>query len=934
MLFGQNYTITGKVVDSKDLSPLIGATAIVCPLSDTANKTGTAADTAGNFSIGNVTPGNYLLKIEYIGYKPIVQTIKLTGDISLGTIQMKGKGNVLNTVTVEGKQATATQSGDTTQFNADAYKTHPDATAEDLVTKMPGVTSDNTGVKVNGEAVQQVYVDGKPFFGNDPTLALKNLPAEVIDKIQVFDKLSDQAQFTGFDDGNSQKTMNIITRKNKSNGQFGKAFAGYGTDDRYLAGGNYNDFNGDTRWSLLGLFNNVNQQNFSSQDILGVTGGSGQNFNGRGSSGYSRGSSGYQGGGSGANNFLVGQQSGIATTNSLGLNYSDTWGKKIKITGSYFFNSTDTKNTTQLARNYFSDTLLYNENDNSETKNTNHRINLRLEYNIDSNNAIIFTPSVNIQENYATTSTADTQLHNQDISAFSRSNTIANNSGYNYSGNLLFQHKFHKKGRTVSINVATSSNNKTGDGTNTSHNQYTNTADSLDQHYTINTGGYTISTNVSYTEPVGKRSQLMFNYSPSYTNGTADKESYGLNSLTQAYTDLDTQLSNKYNNNYLTQRGGMSYRLGDKKINFMIGANAQYATLESDEYFPSHLILNKPFTSILPSAMFNYRFADGKNLRIMYRTNTSAPSVTQLQDVVDISNPLLLKTGNPNLRQDYQQTLIMRYGNTKSKSAHNFFVFIYANAISDYIANSTLLPARDSFYKGYKIPQGSQLTLPVNLNGYFNTRSFATYSLPLSFVKSNLNLNGGLSYTRTPGQVNNLTNYSNNYAPTAGFVISSNISENIDFTVSYSGNYNIVNNTIQTQLNNNYYSHTTSVKLNYIFLKNFVFNTTVAESYYAGYSNVPSENFTLWNAYLAYKLLKDHALEARVSVFDLLNQNKSISRTVTETYTENSTTSVLTQYFMFTLTYTLRKFKGAMPQENNQQDYRNRVRDFMNPNNR
>jgi len=938
--FAQTYTLTGKVLDAKDNSTIIGASVIIAPATDTTAKTGTITDTSGNFTLSNVTAGQYVVWVEYIGYRSFKRNVTISKDLSLGIISLNSKGNILNTVTINGKQVTSEQKGDTSQFNADAFKTHPDATAEDLVTKMPGVTSDNSGVKVNGEAVQQVYVDGKPFFGTDPTLALKNLPAEVIDKIQVFDKLSDQSQFTGFDDGNSQKTMNIITRKNKSNGFFGKAYAGYGTDDRYLEGGSLNYFNNDTRISLIGLFNNVNQQNFSSQDILGITGGSGQNYggggSGRGSGTGGRGGTSGGGGGGSSNNFLVGSQNGIATTNSIGLNYSDKWGKKIKVSGSYFYNSTDNINSTQLVRNYFTtnDTsLVYNENDQSETKNKNHRFNLRLEYTIDSNNSIIFTPSLSLQENYATTSSIGLQTQGDVVSANDSNYSTVNTTGYNYSGNLLYQHKFHKKGRTISINVNTAANNKTGDGSYYSHSHFTTSDTTLDQQYTLTNSSYSVSTNVTYTEPVGKKGQVSVSYNPSYTNNTADKENYNFNNTTQKFDVRDTSLSNKYNNDYTTQRGGLSYRISDKKMSFMVGANLQYASLYGDEYFPRHLIIDRPFTDVLPTAMFNYRYADGKNLRIIYRTNTQAPGITQLQNVIDISNPLLLKSGNPNLRQDYEQTLIMRYGSTKSTKSHNLFAFLYANYINNYIGNATYIPLRDSQFQQYPLSKGSQLTMPVNLNGYFSGRLFITYSMPLSFIKSNLNLLTGFNYTRTPGLINNVTNISDNYTPTAGIVISSNISEKIDFTISYTGNYNVVENTLQTQSNNNYFSHVASVKFNWIFLNNFVFNTNVTESYYEGFSNAPSENITLWNAYVGYKFLKKQALEARLSVFDILSQNKNINRTVTETYVEDSRTQILQQYFMFTLTYTIRKFKGVEPpKENVQPDDRERIKGMFFPN--
>jgi uncharacterized membrane protein YgcG len=925
----QTFAVRGNVSDAKDNSAIISVSVQLFKATDSTQKTGTVTDVSGDFELGGVAPGKYMLRLDYLGYKQINKPVEVAGaDVNLGKLRMSSSEHELKGVTIRDRQIRAEQNGDTSQFRADAFKTHPDASAEDLVTKMPGVTSDNNGVKVNGETVQQVTVDGKPFFGTDPTLALKNLPAEIVDKIQVFDKLSDQAQFTGFDDGTSQKTMNIVTRRNKSEGTFGKAFAGYGSDDRYIAGGNINIFNGDQRISVLGLTNNINQQNFSSQDLLGVSSGSGSNRGG-GSSG--RGNFGGGGGGSfggGGNNFLVGQQGGITTTNSLGLNYSDTWGKKIKVSGSYFFNNTNNNNTTDLARNYFTSgdsTNVYHEFDNSSSKNYNHRFNLRFEYTIDSFNSIIFTPGISFQKNNATSGTNANDSLMDVLASSTLNNTVSNNSGYSANNNLLLQHKFRKPRRTISLNVGNTLNEKTGNGSYYASNQYANLGRPviLDQQNNTYNNGFSLNTNVTYTEPVGKKGQIMATYSPSYSKTVANKQTYNFDTTTHDYQDFDTALSNKYNTTYITQKGGLSYRIGDKKFNFNIGANVQYATLSGDQQFPNVFSLNKNFTDVLPNLFYNYRFADGRNLRVMYRTSTQAPSISQLENVLDVSNPLLLKTGNASLRQDYEHTLIVRYGLTDAKKAHNFFLNVYANYANNYIGNATY--SGTSYYDEFTkqtilLNKGAQLTRPVNIDGYVSTRTFLTYGIPLLPVKSNLNLSGGFNYTRTPGLVNAVTNYANNYIPSAGIVISSNVSEKLDFTLSFNGNYNIVDNTAQTQSNNNYYNHTASFKINYMFLKHFVFNTNITENYYTSFSSTGNQDFYQWNAYLGYKLLKNNALEARITAFDILNQNKSISRTVTETYIENSVTQVLRQYFMFQLTYTIRNFKGTMPTEESGRD--------------
>ena len=279
----QTVPVTGTVRDGAGSgNPLVGVTVLALVERDSTQRTGAVTDTAGWFSL-NLAPGAYRLRVSFIGYQPLQTPLRVGSTaLDLGVLRLVENAKQLQEVTVVGQQLRVETKGDTLQFNAGAFKTNPDATAEDLVRKLPGITVENGTVKTQGEDVKRVLIDGKPFFGDDPSLALRNLPAEVIDKIQVFDRLSDQAQFTGFDDGSGDKTINIITRPGRNNGQFGKAYAGAGSDGRYQAGANVNIFNGDRRISLLGLSNNINQQNFATQDLLGALGGSGRQGGGGG----------------------------------------------------------------------------------------------------------------------------------------------------------------------------------------------------------------------------------------------------------------------------------------------------------------------------------------------------------------------------------------------------------------------------------------------------------------------------------------------------------------------------------------------------------------------------------------------------------------------------------------------------------------------------
>ena len=917
-------TVSGTINDDKTHETLIGVT-VTLSTKDSAVKQGTVTDVDGDFILNNITPGNYTLKASYIGYANYFKNITVTAEpLELAPFAMQSTANTLKGVVIEAEAPRAQQNGDTSQFAASSFKTNPDATAEDLITKMPGITSDNGTVKVNGEQVTKVLVDGKPFFGDDPNQAIKNLPAEIIDKIQVFDQKSDQAQFTGFDDGTTNKAINIITKRGRNNGSFGKVQGGYGSDDRYTGGGNINFFNGDQRISIVGLANNVNQQNFSTDDLLGVTGsgggGRGGGGSGRGGGGFSGGgggstSTGFSGGG-GASNFLVGQQGGITKTQSLGFNYSDSWGKKVKVSGSYFFNRSDNSANTSLVRNYVTndpDSLLaYTENNMVHSINYNNRANFRLEYTIDSSNDIIFTPRVSFQNNNSQNDLAGITTLGDSPNSAVNTRYDAISKGYTLSGNVLWRHRFAKKGRTLSIGLTPSDNHKDGDGSQYSLNGYA-TGDTVlqDQRYNLISKSQSLSGNVTYTEPLSVKSQLMLTYNPSVSKNVSNKYTNDRDLATGAYDNLDTVLSNVYQNTYNIQRGGIGYRHNDTTFNYNLSVNAQYATLNGNQIFPTSFAVNKNFFDVLPQAQFNYKFSRIENINIFYRTNNDAPSISQLQNIVDNSNPLLLRTGNVDLRQDYTHNLSIRFGRTKP-AGNSLFIFASASYVKDYIGNSSIIASHDTAVGDVILNAGSQLSRPVNLQGDYSARSFVTYSIPAKAIKSNINASGGFTYSRTPAIINGEENFARNYAINGGLVISSNISENVDFTLSSNGAYTIAKNSLQSSSDYNYYTQTSAAKINIIFLKHFVFNTNLTHTFYSGLGSAYDKGYLLWNASLGYKFLKNNAAQIDIYAFDILKQNSAISRTITDTYIEDSQTQVLQRYVMARFTYTIRNFKGSM----------------------
>jgi hypothetical protein len=907
-------SVKGKIVDAVSGETMTGTVIVLMNKSDTTKVLSTMAEDEGVFELDRVPSGTYILRTLLMGYQ--IKRIEITvsgSDVDLGSIKIEEDQSLTTEVEIKARTLRVEQKGDTTVINADAYKTNPDATTEDMVTKMPGVTVQNGEVKVNGESVKKVTVDGEEFFGNDALLVLRNLPAEVVEKIQIYDRQSDQAQLTGFNDGNAQKTINIVTKPEKRNGRFGKVYAGYGTDNRYNAGLTVNSFKGKQRISLIGISNNINIQNFSAQDLTGMGTSSGRGPGGSGSPG------GQGGPPNQASNFLVGQQNGISATNSIGLNYTDTWSPKLKVSLNYFFNNTNNDNSSLINRQYFlNDTTstIYNENNISTTRNYNHRVSGRIEYMLDSSNSFIYIPNISYQKRNAYQNLLGENRYVTDTLLSTTNNNNSNRSdNYSISNNLIFRHKFLKKGRTFSIDLGSTINLNDASTTLYSNNQYSDNAAAtrlIDQQATNKTHSYTYKARIMYTEPISTNAVLQFNYNPSYAKNDGNKRTTNYNPVTAQYDSAALFLSNQLDNYTLTQRAGMGYRYNKGKLNFMVNADYQNVNLSSTQIFPYSNNIAKNFNNVLPSAMMQIKISDSSNLRMFYRSSTSTPGVNQLQNVIDNSNTLLLTAGNQNLKQEYTNALMVNYGVTSSRKATNSMIFLNVSQTNNYIASSSFIATKDTVIDGtITLNEGSQLRRPVNLSGYWNANTFYTYGFPVSKIKSNLNLNTGITYVRTPGNINMITNISNAYGLNAGVGVASNISKNVDFNVTYNASYNIVQNSIRPQLNNNYFYHLAVAKVNVMPYKGLVLSTDLNQRLYSGLSSSFNQQFLLWNASIGYKLLKDQSLEVRLSVYDLLNQNRSIARTVTESYVQDTYTNVLTRYFMFTVTYNIKHFKAG-----------------------
>ncbi len=920
------YSISGTVKDQQTQSRLGGASVRLTSATDSLLRRNVLSDSAGRFAFRNLPADSFRLTISFVGYGDVAQGVRVdttniqsdstgSGGISVDVALAPGSSSNLATVVISTSIAPATQKADTLQINASQYKVNPDASTEDLVKKMPGITIENGVVKAQGENVQKVTIDGRELFGDDATAALRNLPAEVVDKIQVFDRLSDQAQFSGVDDGNTTKGINIVTKASMRNGQFGRVYAGYGTEGRYSAGGNTTFLKENRRISIVGNFNNINQQNFSQQDLLGVTSSTGNRGGNRGGGGRGGGNFG------GGSNFSVGQQNGINTTNAFGVNYSDLWGKDLTVTGSYFFNNT--QNITQQLGNLqyvnpqVSGIDRISDTTNSSSTNNNHRVNMRFEWRIDSNNQLTIAPNLSFQSNEQYRRRGSLTQYPAGLKLrqlFNENITNSNRSGNNLNNSIFFRHAFAKRGRSFSINLNTSYNKREGESY---VNAYTETLTDVLDDTTSNrftdqyNDGLNLSANLNYSEPLGRNSQLQLSYSPSVSKSKSNQEALGL-ATDGKYSIFLDDFSNVFENRTTAQNAGLSYRWGDRNRQVSFGVNYQNTNLKSDRILPIAASVDQSFSNVLPNVQIRYKLSPRSSFRFNYRTNVNQPSVTQLQDVLDPTNEPSYSIGNPLLDPQYSHQLSTQYTYTNTGKGIVIVGNVFYQAANNYIAtasyNST---ARDTVINGVRLDTGYRLSKYVNLNGYNSLRSFFTLAVPLKFIKSNLNFNGGISLSRLPGMTNYVMNETQNITYTAGAVIGSNVSQYVDFTVSYSANFNNITSSIATTDPSSYFQHAAGVQLNLLSKQGWFFQNDLTNQYYNGLSESFNQVYTLWNMSIGRKFLKGQKGELKVGVFDLLKQNQSIARTVTAERIEDEQNVVLQQYFMATFSYNLRNFGTA-----------------------
>ncbi len=913
-------SIKGVLRDSTEHRTLKQATISILH-KDSSAATQIISGNDGAFNIVNIPQGDYILKISYTGYETRFSnfTIDTTNTaLDAGIIYMQQQAHELQGVVVQTPPIIIKK--DTIEFSAGAFTVKPNGTAEDLLKKMPGIDVDKNGnIKAQGETVQRVLVNGKRFFGDDPRMATQNLPPDVIDKIQVFDDLNDQSAFTGFDNGDRVKTINIVTKKNT--GYFGKFIGGVGNKDLYDVAANLNSFKGNQQISFIGQLNNTNKQNFTAQDIFGSSGGGrsgGFGGSSRGTYGGNKSSgSGRSYGGSGQMQQLQNLNSntgnnGIITTAAAGLNYRDQWGKNTSAYGSYFYNNLLTSKDQKILTENFvpNDTSIFNNQDQSSLRRVvNQRINFNIETQFDSLNSLIIRPNISYQRTTNNSNSITSTTQGLD-SLLNKANATADsyNEGFNGNVDMLYRHRFRKKGRTFSLDVNGSGNSNKGNGDNFSITDYYNngidSANTVNQHYTSTTKAQGLSITAAYTEPVGKHSQLELDYNYTYNKNTSDKLTYDFDSATQKFTTIDSLLTNNYTNTYASNRVTLNYRIQSDKMNLSFGNGVQFGDLTSINN-TKDITLTQHYTNMYPTANFTYRFTKTSNLRFNYSGRTGQPDVTQLQPVIDNSDPLNVVIGNPDLKQSFTHSFRALYNSFDNVHFSNIFASVNTSVVDNNIVSNVVTNPLT----------GVDTIRYVNLNGTYNISAFFNYGFQLKKPKSNLNFTTNLTDNRSVNMINDVVNYTQNYTIGESIKYTTNLKQNFDMNFSATPTYNIALYSVQPDEDQHYFSHLLDVDATYYTKSGWLLNASFNYTAYTGRAAGYNTSVPLLNAAIAKQFLKNKQAEFRVSVYDLLNQNVSIVRNVTENYIQDVQTKVLTRYVLLTFTYNLKNFSNSQQKQ-------------------
>jgi len=898
----QKGIIKGTVTDTLAKQNLHYAVISLLRNKDTVLYTFTRANNQGSFELNNLAAGKYLLMVSYPSYADYTDHITLEENttLNLGRISMLTKAHLLEDVTVRQKIAAIKLKGDTIEYKADSFKVREGASVEEMLKKLPGIQVDKDGnITAQGEAVQKVLVDGEEFFGDDPTIATRNLEAAAIDKVQVFDKKSDQAVFTGIDDGQKTKTINLTLKEDKKHGYFGKMELGGGSDDKW------------NNSLMANAFKNKRKLSFYS--IMSSTGQTGLNWDDRSkygdNSGMTTGVTDDGGMYMSINNDEFSNSnyygSGLPKNWSVGINYSNKYnGDKEALNGSYRYNKLMSEgSSTNRTQSILPDTLFYNNQvSNSFSVKDRHTLYGTFDWTIDSSLSakLVINAYKGTSSTWSTNNGVALNAVNDTVNLSNRNNSgIGDNQSLNTS--FLLRKKFKRPGRTLSFNIDQKYLQNHSDGYLYALNQFFDKAgtryesDTTDQKKTNNNSNNTVNTRLVYTEALSSSFIIEADYGLNNTRSESKLLSYDKDG-TGKYETLNTLYSNDYSYNILTNVVGTMFRFNKKKYSISAGGDMAKAHFtQKDELKDTVSTYN--YTNFFPRVISYYKFNQNSRVNFNYNGNTNQPTIQQIQPVVNNSNPLNIAIGNPNLKQEFRHTFRLSYNSYKVLKERGFFLSANYNITTNAIRTST---NTDS--------SGKSLYQYINTNGNYNYGGYLSFNSKLKKIDVHFNAYYNINISNNVTYINGIKNNTatGSHALGVSFYKSKDNKYDIDLNATFM--YNTSTSSIRPDVNNNYWSMTHSLDATVQLPLKFELNNNIQFNIREKTAIFPTNNnVVLWNAYLAKKILKKDKAQIRFTAHDILDQNKGFNRNINSISVTEYTYQTIRRYFMLSFIWNFSK---------------------------
>jgi hypothetical protein len=918
------YTIKGTVIDSTGaLLPL--ATVMLLSPQDSALVSFGRTTEEGLLEFKNVKRTAYLLKISYVGYLPYEQEVKPTDDdpvTDVGKIQLKILNQDLFEVVIKTARAPLSIRGDTVEYNASSFKVPPGSSVEDLLRRLPGMQVDQDGtIRSQGQEVKRVTVDGKRFFGDDTKMATKNLPAEAISKVQVFNGKSEQARLTGIEDGKQEKTLNLELKDSHKKGGFGKATVGAGTDNRVEAKANYNRFNDKRQFSVIGLGNNTNQSGLSWDDYQDFRGSQSFNWNDDGDFGFSSGGGIiYYGSGEQEESLTISPNGrpdqGFSKNWVGGANYNyDT--KKTKFSTNYYFNQNDRIQEAFITKESILTNNSFRSRDQNSNGNlnTNHRGGIRLEQTLDSLNTLVLISNARLGTGNSRYSSSQQYFRNLPVYSSSLGPAteadIQNSSRFNsfaMGNTALFRHKFAKKGRNFSASVGYNINNSQGESEQRATNTFYETEQTrqvqINQNNQTNSVRTQLKASGLYIEPFAKKFFWESFYNFNLRQDEVDRDVLDL-SDGAGNPVRNTQLSRYYTNQWVYNRLGTSLRYSNKGLNVSLGLAGLHYELEGqfsqDQTSPDISRIDRQYQVWTPNFSFNYDLKNNRYLYLNYNKNVSEPSIRDLQPIVDNSNPLYIREGNPNLVPQSIHSVNGGFHYFNSGNFTQFYVSLYYNYNVNQIVYNQLIDEN-------LITR----TRPVNITGGNTLGGYFNYGFPIVKTKSTFGINGSANFSENLIYINDKLNETNSDGYRVGTTLSLTPGDKLSLYLNASMNltntrYSLNTNQNQQILNNSYGAEMNfKLPAEVYFSSRFNLNTYKNDRF--GFDRKqPILNLSLYKI-----MLKSKKGEIRLSAYDVFNQNKGIRQFASQNFVTTEQVSTLARYFMLGFTYNMRGVTGSV----------------------